>query len=672
MREHIPESVTLTGACEPLEIQASEGDGAKTPRFSIVGYTGAEMNVGFSSPIVVDISGVETSQTIPVLYEHDAERIVGHTDVVELSQQRIKLSGIASGMDDDAGKIVATAKKGFPWQASIGLKVKKREFIEAGQTVKVNGRNFTGPITVIRSGTLREVSFVSMGADGATSATVAAKHRGNPMNDEVKNEEAQVKAAESKVETKIEAADKPKTPTAVDLELVAVKRLREVKAACGDNLELYEKALEGNWTADQAKIARQDLELKELRESRTRAPAGHVKSHEKDCTLQALQGAMFLRAGIPLDSKHFQSQAAYAMNLPEWVRAGVNDANRNKVMELSHRYADMSLVDLCRNSLRLDHKDEPSTREEIIRAAFSGSTLLNIFTTNVGAAIVQGFMQSPDTSRVWTRETEVADFKTQERPRLKTMGGSLPKLPRGGTADHGSIDDQAESYKIARYAEQFVIDEQDIIDDAFNALSDIPMQMAQKAARVRPDLCYAILLANGTMADGVALFHADHSNLGTSGTLAQATLISNYTAMSLLTENSVNIDTSPNLFLGPPSLNFTIAGLLESAALITGATTPVPDKNVTQGLVTALIEKRLENGVTDPNTGTAHSGSATTWFLVNTNAPTVEVAYRRGTGRVPRVRSFMLDKGQYGMGWDISLDIGAKALEFRSMRKVTA
>jgi hypothetical protein len=58
----LPENMTITGASEPLEILAADGEGKGVPKFSMVAYTGAEMNVGFSSPVVVDISGVKASQ----------------------------------------------------------------------------------------------------------------------------------------------------------------------------------------------------------------------------------------------------------------------------------------------------------------------------------------------------------------------------------------------------------------------------------------------------------------------------------------------------------------------------------------------------------------------------------------------------------------------------------
>ena len=80
-------------------------------------------------------------------------------------------------------------------------------------------------------------------------------------------------------------------------------------------------------------------------------------------------------------------------------------------------------------------------------------------------------------------------------------------------------------------------------------------------------------------------------------------------------------------------------------------------------------------GVTDPVTGTAHVGLATNWFLSarpgENGAKTIEVGYLRGTGRAPQIRSYVLTQGQWGMGWDVNMDIGSKALDFRALHKST-
>jgi predicted RecA/RadA family phage recombinase len=63
--------------------------------------------------------------------------------------------------------------------------------------------------------------------------------------------------------------------------------------------------------------------------------------------------------------------------------------------------------------------------------------------------------------------------------------------------------------------------------------------------------------------------------------------------------------------------------------------------------------------VTDPDSGTAYTGTAVNYFLF-APGPARQGRYRRGTGRAPVLRSFVLDRGQWGIGWDVNLDIGVQ------------
>jgi hypothetical protein len=249
-------------------------------------------------------------------------------------------------------------------------------------------------------------------------------------------------------------------------------------------------------------------------------------------------------------------------------------------------------------------------------------------------------------------------------------------LPRQKEADHAEFADNVETYKIARYARQFQIDEQDIIDDRFNGINPhVAREFGQAAARLRPDLVYALLLANANMRDGVALFHASHSNLNTSNALAIAGLTAARKAMMLQRENGVNLGLLLKFLIVPPALEVTALELSSSPLLITGSDVVRPAMNaLASSGFTIVPEPRLENGVTDPATGTVHSGSATTWFgaAMAGSGPTIEVGYLAGTGRAPQLRSGMLDRGRWGMWFDIKHDIGAKALDWRTLQKNTA
>uniref|UniRef100_A0A7C4QQB0 Uncharacterized protein n=1 Tax=Schlesneria paludicola TaxID=360056 RepID=A0A7C4QQB0_9PLAN len=56
-----------------------------------------------------------------------------------------------------------------------GATAQRMVFVDRGEAVEVNRRKFTGPLYVARQSTLREVSFVALGADDQTVARMAAE-----------------------------------------------------------------------------------------------------------------------------------------------------------------------------------------------------------------------------------------------------------------------------------------------------------------------------------------------------------------------------------------------------------------------------------------------------------------------------------------------------------------
>ena len=150
-------------------------DGSKTVRpFAMTAYRFADGPRGFEGSDHFDLAGMRVpAKSLPIHREHDPERIVAHTDHIDLTERRLRVSGFMSGVGPAAQEVLQLADNGFPWQASIGASVEKKEDVHPGSSVRVNGRNWDGPLVVARKTTLREISFVSMGADPTTSATVA-------------------------------------------------------------------------------------------------------------------------------------------------------------------------------------------------------------------------------------------------------------------------------------------------------------------------------------------------------------------------------------------------------------------------------------------------------------------------------------------------------------------
>lgn len=406
----------------------------------------------------------------------------------------------------------------------------------------------------------------------------------------------------------------------------------------------------------------------------------HSRSHDHDCSLEALQGGLLLRDGFTLDDEMFGRGEAAALLRRDGVRGnwlsdinrGRNSAAAQRARDNAHRYASTSLVDICREALRLSNRSIPHDQDDMIRRALSTATLSAIFSTSINMQILQAYLGLEDSTRGWCSEADIDDFKPVDRGRL-TKASGMGKLARGAEARQIEFGDAVESYKIARYAGQFTIDEQDIIDDTLGGLSEhTPKELGELAAELRPNLVYAILLANANMRDGKTLFHADHGNLETSAALAALTLKTAKANMALQTENGRQISNAMRYLIVPENLEFTASQLVNSAELRNQSTSSHDGTaNPHRGQFEVRHDPRLDNGVTDPDTGQTHSGSETTWFGAS-GRHGIEVGYRRGTGRAPRIDTFALTGARWGIGWKCNMDLGAKAIDWRGLQKATA
>ncbi len=149
--------------------------------FSGLAYSGAPMRPGgWYGKVIVDLDGVIIpKQHRPILRQHDHSIIVGHSTSVEVDRKGIRVEGVFSGEKRHVESVVVPARNGFEWEMSIGADPVRTEYLEAGETTTVNGREVTGPLTISRETSLGEISFVPLGADGNTHVSVAArKHRG--------------------------------------------------------------------------------------------------------------------------------------------------------------------------------------------------------------------------------------------------------------------------------------------------------------------------------------------------------------------------------------------------------------------------------------------------------------------------------------------------------------
>lgn len=420
---------------------------------------------------------------------------------------------------------------------------------------------------------------------------------------------------------------------------------------------LVTRAINEGWT-----VSRSSREFLQHIRGRRGNPTGRGRGQnsrvgERDRTVRALAAGMMHRMGTEVIGRSY--------NQSRTQRLTEQDA------DLGDRYRTWPLPDLCREALRLEGQNVPHDREEMIRSAISTTTLSNIFSTSIHARLLGAYEEAEDTTD-WCIEEDVANFQEQERASLG-KDGQFEKLPKGGEAKHATMSDEVETYKIARYAKQFIVDEQDLFNDNLGGIQRVPDEIGMSAARLRPDLVYAALLANASLdADSTALFHANHSNAN-SLAFSLANLEAVITKMYQQTQDGVRLNLRPTHLMVPGNLEWTARELLSSTELLIAGNTDTVrgNVNVIRDLNLQLrVEGRIDaNGVTDPDSGTAYTGSATNWYLVAAGARALVVGYLAGTGRQPQMRRFVLDKGRWGIGWDFKLDIGVKPLDYRPFQR---
>lgn len=227
--------ITLEAPATWHAVEAAAGQPKGRPKFSMVAYTGAPVRQEWShSPVIVDLAGVQMpTQKMPIRRDHATP--VGHTEMVAVQNGQIVCSGVLSFECDDAEEIAIAGKNGFPWQASIGGPVDSEEELAAGATATVNGRTITGPATIVRQMRLKEISFVDLGADSATSASIAAK---------AQKEKQDMDAPAPKPEApKVEAKPAPDQSDLLnaDAEVVKARREATIAASAAERAEHYKK-----------------------------------------------------------------------------------------------------------------------------------------------------------------------------------------------------------------------------------------------------------------------------------------------------------------------------------------------------------------------------------------------------------------------------------------------
>jgi len=658
-----PERLELTAQMD-ITAGADAGDGKPAlPRFSMVAYTGGPMRVaGWRYPVVVDLAGLAVPrQNAPIRESHGAR--VGHAESIRVEGGQLVAAGVISCTGQVAREVVADAKNGFPWQASIGASVEQFEFIKENQSVLVNGRDFIGPVNVVRKATLGEISFVDLGADGNTSANVAASAKENinmDGNDTIKQDktaegiegkEAPAATAQATAGTEagtpaIKAAATTATAGAgitadpvADMRASAAAeqtRIAAVRKVCGDKYaEIAAKAIGEGWD-----VTRTELEV--LRADRPKAPAAHIP--DNTMTGSILEAACMLTGGVKGDvvvaafgeksveaaDKRFKGGIGLQELLLEaaWANGydGRNFRDNRAVLKFAFGHAGG------------------------IQAGWSTIDVGGIMSNVANKFLLEGFFSVERTWRNICAVRNVSDFKTVTSYRLIGKDQYEIVAP-GGELKHGTLGNESYTNKADTYGLQLAIDRRDIINDDLGAITTVPRKLGRGSGLKINDVFWGIFLNNA------AFFTSGNKNYSTGTDTVLS--IDGLSKIEKLFADQVDSDgkpigIQPAVMLVPTALSAMATMLFKSLEIRdTTASTKYPVANPHQNKFRAEVSRYLSN-----SSYTGNSEKA--WYLLSDPAdlPVIEVAFLNGQ-ESPTIETADADFGTLGIRMRGYHDFGA-------------
>ena len=607
--------------CDPgaVTIEAADDNGEQSPalpRFRMIAYTGNPMRVsGWRYPVTIDLAGLTIpSPSRPIRFQHDPMAGVGHTDSIRIEQGQLIATGVISRDTAAAREVVASARNGFPWQASIAVTVDEFEFIKASQTVIVNGRAQSGPLNVVRRATLGEISFVDLGADGATSVSVVAHAyslSGDPIMAEpiVAQEDDAVPPASQPQSDSVTAAPVHSTESA-DIQAMRAaqaaetERIAAIRRICNGRLpQLEARAIREGWTE-------QRTELEMLRMQRPAVPAIHVA----DNTISAavLETACLLAGG-------YQSieQVADAHTLDaarKRFRGGIGLQELLLEAAWANGYTGRTFRD-SRAVLRFAFRPD-------LEASFSTVDIGGILSNVANKFLLDGFYSVERTWRNICAVRTVSDFKTVTSYRLIGRD-QYERVAPGGELHHGTLGNEQYTNRADTYGLLLTIDRRDIINDDLGAITTVPRKLGRGAGLALNDVFWATFMNNDTF------FSATNQNYltGADTVLSIDGLTkAEMTFMSLTDSDGKPIGIMPSILLVPSSLSALGTQLYKSMELRdTTANTKFPVANPYAGRFRVETSAYLFNAQYTGN-------SAKAWYLLAnpSDLAVIEVAFLNG------------------------------------------
>lgn len=557
----IPAHISMEAS---LDIQAAKDGENSPPEFTLIANTGVPMQLaGFYDPVIIDIAGAKFSRKVtPVIADHDTGKRIGHStrQVIipagsskkigkeEMAGPLVFAKGVVSSRMGIAQGFVEDAKAGFPFQVSVGSDIVEAFYVDDGEKVEVNGKTYKGPLIVASKTSIMELSITVLGADGNTSAQIAARHHPdlykessmNPFQQWLKASgfvekdltDDQLKALKAQWEAANPPTDPPAAPSTPPVKAKATppgnpetpnpeEYVARINAAAAKNqlrvdqcnvLFAQHSAVEKvtykgkevplvnfKAAAIQDGLEPDQVELILIKAGYPTAPSGpaiHMAPGIEDLGTQAISCALVRQLGVKASKTQKWSGEKYGYE-HAYDEQALEASNHRSLRGLTlHQLMDMTIhaSGSHYSGSRKSNDFIQATREALrkIHAGASGSTTLdisNIFEDAANKMLLTAYQGIDTTWQEIAAVKSVSDFKTHNMYRLISKG-SYHVVGADGQLEHGEWDDQKYTVAADTYGKIVGLDRKHLINDDLDAFAQIMTMLGTEAAKALEELVY--------------------------------------------------------------------------------------------------------------------------------------------------------------------------------------
>ncbi|PHS21745.1 MAG: hypothetical protein COA84_15130 [Robiginitomaculum sp.] len=339
------------------------------------------------------------------------------------------------------------------------------------------------------------------------------------------------------------------------------------------------------------------------------------------------------------------------------VRAGMIDAlsvqlGVGEADERAKQYMGMSIVDMAANltGQTITRMGSFSQRDDILMSAAHSTSDFPLILEQAFNRVIEAAYELVDpTFHEFSREMSFTDFRNHDIIRPDNFP-TLKKIGENGEIKFGTFGEKKETMALVSYATAISISRQLMVNDSLGTIAEVLNNAAGVVPEFEEETFYAMMLSNPDLSDSVALFHADHGNLGASGAITTTTVAAGRKAMRTQKQadgRSVKMNAPSILIVGPERETEAEEFL---STIIANATA---DVNVFAGKLRLVVTEAIED---------------TKWYLSVDKAKKTHVmkhGYLEGR-RAPRIR---LDEpfGRQGTAMSIEHDFAAGAVGYMGM-----